>query len=163
MKQKTLFKLSDYKSEFGGALASAKRKARRPLSSKNAIHLVLRANIKRSGSLLKYRATIDNCFLIFAKSFGVKIYKKALVSNHIHITALFNSRDNYRKFIRAFTGSLAKKLKIKWHLRPWTRVLSWGRDFKTALKYVMQNHLEAIQAIPYQTRKAWCAATALQL
>ncbi|MEK6555766.1 MAG: hypothetical protein AABZ31_11025, partial [Bdellovibrionota bacterium] len=45
-------------------------------------------------------------------------------------------------------------LKIKWHLRPWTRLLKWGRDLNIALKYVLQNHLEAIGEIPYQVRRA---------
>ncbi|MEK6553963.1 MAG: transposase [Bdellovibrionota bacterium] len=153
MKQKTLFKLSEYSSEFGGALAAKKRKVRRPLSSKNPIHIVLRADITQSGSLLKYRSSIEKYFMKFARDFDVRIYKKALVSNHIHFVALFGSRYSYTKFVRALTGTLAKNLKIKWHLRPWTRLLKWGRDLSTALKYVLQNHLEATRVIPYQKRR----------
>ena len=152
MKQKTLFKLSQFSSEFGGSLNLEKRKSRRPLSTKYAIHLVLRANIKKSGSLLLYRSKIDTYFPLFASKFGVNIYKKAIVSNHIHITARFYSSSSYKMFIRALTGSLSKVLKIKWEFRPFTRILKWGRAFQIALKYVEQNHLEAIGEIPFQKR-----------
>jgi REP element-mobilizing transposase RayT len=153
MKQKTLFKVSDYNSEFGGTLLAGKRKSRRPFSSRNAMKLVLRADIKESGSLLKHRLKIESELNKLAEKFGIKIYEKALVSNHIHMTAHFFSRGSYNKFIRAFTGTASKSLRIKWPLRPWTRILSWGRALKTAIQYTKQNHLEAIQAIPYQPRK----------
>jgi len=153
MKQKTLFKLSNFKSDFGGALLPGKRKTRRPLSYKNPTNIVLRADIEKSGSLLRSRVMIDNYFAMYAERFGVKIYEKAIVSNHIHLVALFSSRLQYMKFIRAISGTLACKLKIKWLLRPWTRILKWGRDLQTAIKYTLQNHFEAIGAIPYQKRK----------
>ena len=153
MKQKALFKLSDFTSDFGGELSIEKRRSRRPLSNKNPLHTVLSADVQTTGSLLKYRQPIETVFQIFAKRFGIRIYKKAIASNHIHWVALYPSRIQYRSFIRALTGSLAKKLKIKWRLRPWTRILHWGRAFKIALGYVLQNHLEAINEIPYQLRK----------
>ncbi len=153
MKQKTLFKLSDYSSDFGGELLRKKRKSKRPLSNKNSMHTVLSADIRGTGSLLKYREAIESSFRIFAKRFGIKIYRKAIASNHIHLVALYPTRHQYRSFIRAIAGSLAKKLNIKWHLRPWTRILNWGKAFATALKYVLQNHSEATKQIPYKKRK----------
>jgi REP element-mobilizing transposase RayT len=153
MKQKTLFRSSEYSSEFGGELLRQKRKSRRPLSTKLAMHLVLGADITKSGSLLKHRDAIDKCFANFATKFDVRIYKKSLVSNHIHVIALFSSRHSYIKFIRALTGALALKLKIKWRLRPWTRLIKWGRAFQSVIKYVVQNHNEAVGLIAYQPRR----------
>ncbi len=176
MKQKALFKISDYGSEFGGSfLKPGQRKTQRPLSSKNALKIVLRADMQKSRelarsaekklsgievvsphaeirSLLKYRKQIDELFVRFAAAFHVKIYEKALVSNHIHFVARFDSRDQYKKFMRALTGTIAKQLKIKWHLRPWSRIVAWGRGLKSAIQYTVQNHLEAIGTIPYQPR-----------
>ena len=153
MKQKTLFKLKDFGSEFGGALLNKRsRKIARPLSAKNAIHLVLRADASKSENLLKNKNAILHYLQKLASDFQLKIYEHALVSNHIHLTVRFLSRDLYKKFIRAFTGVLARRLKIKWLLRPYTRILKWGRALKTAMKYTKQNELEATGAIPYQPR-----------
>ena len=153
MKQKTLFKVSSYTSEFGGSLQQGQRKSSRPLSNKNAITIVLRGDTKHSGSLLNHRLTVNQAFASFAKKFHVKIYELAIVSNHCHFVALFQSRDQYRKFIRALTGTLTKKIKIIWSFRPWSRILAWGRAFQIAIDYVIQNHREAIGEICYQPRR----------
>lgn len=116
------------------------------------MHLVLRCNISRSGSLLKNRSKIEKYFQKFSKSFGVRIYKKAIVSNYCHVVALFRSRLQYQKFIRALTGAIAKSLQVQFLFRPWTRLLAWGRAFKTAIQYTIQNHFESLGVIPYQAR-----------
>ena len=155
MKQKTLFKLKDYSSEFGGSLFELKkRKGSRPLSTRNAHHFVLRANVSNSGSLLNHRRLIDRTFSTFAEKFGVKIDRYAIVSNHIHLVAQFSSRECYIKFIRAFSGRLALKCKIKWAGRPWSRILAWGRAFQVAIQYVIQNHEEAIGVRLYKPRRS---------
>lgn len=83
----------------------------------------------------------------------MKIYKAAICGDHVHLVGLFQSKINYAKFIRALTDTLARKLSIKFKFRPWSRILHWGRSFQIALKYTLQNHLEATGAIPYQARK----------
>lgn len=153
MKQKMLFKLANYSSEYGGSLGKGQRKTARPLSKKNALKIVLRGDTKKSGSLLKFRKDIDRYFAKFQKQFNVKVYKYSLVSNHIHFVALFPTRDQYRRFIRALTGTIARKTKIIWISKPWSRILAWGKAFRIALQYVEQNHLEAIGAIPFVPRK----------
>lgn len=156
MKQQTLFKLSDYKSDFGGSLSSSiqpRRNVRRPLSNKLPMHLVLRCDIFQSGSLLKNCSKLEKYFQKFSQIFNVRIYKKAIVSNHCHIVALFHSRLQYQQFIRALTGAMAKSLQVKFLFRPWSRLLHWGRAFKIAVQYTTQNHFEALGVIPYQPRK----------
>lgn len=39
-----------------------------------------------------------------------------------------------------------------WQFRPWSRVLSWGRDYRTCCAYVVQNTLEALGFIEYRPR-----------
>ena len=49
-----------------------------------------------------------------------------------------------------------KNLNVKagfWEFRPFSRVVSWGRDFKTCVKYLNQNVLEAFGFVPYKPRK----------
>lgn len=151
MRQKTLFKISDYKSDFGGSLNSKNR--RRPLSKTLPIHLVLKCDISKSGSLLKHRVQVEFYLAKFSKQFGIKVYKKAIVSNHAHVVALFQSRLQYRQFIRALTGAIAKSLKVKFLFRPWTRLLNWGRPLQIAIQYTLQNQMEALGVTPYRPRR----------
>jgi hypothetical protein len=60
------------------------------------------------------------------------------------------NKEDYTKFIRALTSKLASGIrkakpntKTIFTLRPFTRILSWGRDFRNALNYQMINQLEA--------------------
>jgi hypothetical protein len=153
MKQKTLFRLSNYSSEFGGSLLGGKRKTARPISSRNPIHLVMRADVSKSGSLLKHRWEIDSLVRVLSQKFNVKVYEYSVVGNHLHFVVLFGARDFYKKWIRALAGMLAQALKIKWTLRPYSRILHWGRGYKAAIFYVIQNHLEAIGVIDYKPRR----------
>ena len=134
---------------FGGDLLQGKRKTARPLSTKLPVHLVFRA---RQTSLRAKQSEIQGLLNRFARKFGVKIYEFAICTNHIHLLVRIHSRSLYRQFARAFTGSVSRKFKIQWLVRPFTRLLSWGRDFKTARNYVMQNEKEASGEIRYQPR-----------
>jgi len=40
-----------------------------------------------------------------------------------------------------------------WQFRPFTRVLTWGRNFRVCCAYVIQNKLEAMGFVPYRARK----------
>lgn len=139
VKQKTLFKLSEYSSEFGGSLNLSTRKSRRPLSPKNALKVVLRGEIQKSGSLLKHRNIIDQAFIKFAKRFDIRIYEKAIVSNHIHFVALFGSRDRYKKFIRALTGAIASKNKIILRLSARSNISRARKSHPTLLRASSHN------------------------
>ena len=139
--------------EFGGELLKGSRKSSRPLSSKRSLHLVLRADTAQTGSIRKFKNGISALLDKYSKKFGVKIYKYAIAGNHIHIVLLAPHRVQYRAWIRTFTARLSVSFKIKWAHRPWSRVLSWGREFKTVVKYVLQNILEAEGVIAYKPRK----------
>ncbi len=203
MRQRTLFKLKDYSSEFGGSLLNNKRRSERPFSRKNPLKIVLKAapqfvsqsvsqSVTQSGShfctqpnsqpnsrdkgldqsrrlarsrqldqslqltqshlLTRFRKPITDLFNKFSKDFNVKLYELAICGDHIHFVALFPNKDSYVKFIKALTGTIARKHKIKFKFRPWSRILVWGRALKIAIKYTLQNHLESIGAIPYQPR-----------
>ena len=207
---------------FGGALLEGRRKHLRPLSVKDSLHFVLRsrwASGKDSFLAARNRKVIDNIITHFAKKFGVKIYERALNSNHIHLLLRITNRPLYRAFIKAVSGKVAShvmgqqsfklfcesrqpsisqsshpssfdpnakiskagdgvhsskgaqtveknmqtldKNKIKdgkkdqgfWEFRPFSRVVNWGRDFKTCVQYLKQNVLEALDFVPYKPRK----------
>ena len=95
---------------------------------------------------------------------GVKVYRFANGGNHLHLLVLPNSREAFNAYVRALSGLIArvtlgaergKAMRLKfWDARPFTRIIEWGREFKTVCGYVLQNTLEAIGFIPYQPRKS---------
>ncbi len=94
----------------GGALLAGKRKSLRPLTSKDSIHFVLRsAWATKQNSFLTPRNRREINFLIdhFAKKFGVRVYERAINSNHIHLLLKITNRTLYRAFIRALSGKIA--------------------------------------------------------
>lgn len=138
--------------EFGGALLSGNKKSLRPLCSKRALHLVLKVDALRSGSIRRYQVEISKLLAKYSSQFGVQIYKYAICGNHIHIVLRVSHRAVYRAWIRTITGRISINFKIKWALSPWSRILSWGREFKTVINYVWQNILEAEGVIEYKPR-----------
>ena len=136
------------KKSFGGGLILRKRKTKRPLKVNQPLHLILKSNYKfvfnpRNQSLIEL---IENQ----AAKFEIKIDQLALNFSHIHFVIRFSLEDNYKKFIRSLTSLLA--LKIRKHypefenifqLRPYTRVIEWGRDYKNVLRYSLKNIHEA--------------------
>lgn len=98
---------------FGGALLEGKRKSLRPLSSKDAIHLVMRsewATGRDSFLASRHLPQVNRILIHFAKKFGVRIYQKAINGNHIHLLVRISIRRLYRAFIKAVTGKIASQI-----------------------------------------------------
>ncbi len=127
---------------YGGSLAQGKRKSTRPLSFKRSTHLVLKTS--DHVQLLRHRSSVEVIVNRFSKRFGIKIYQLAIHTDHVHIHVKLNNRILYCRWIRAVTSQLACRIKgLKWSLRPFTRVVSWGRDFKRVIDYIRFNIVEA--------------------
>jgi REP element-mobilizing transposase RayT len=155
---------------FGGSLLHGRRRRSRPLSTSEAIHLVLRSSWARGPTsflLTKNKKFIQWLLASNAKKYGIKVYRCAIVSNHLHLVIRIRDRRSYRAFIRVFSGRVATQvmnsqsfqsfqryLWVKfqsdtneiqgkgqafWQFRPWSRILYWGRDFKQACRYVELN------------------------
>ncbi len=144
---------------FGGSLLKSNPKTKRTLSTKSAIHLVLKSEIATgpNSMLQKYNAKkIDSLIRHQAKLCGIKIYHLVNVGNHLHIVIQITKRHLYAKFIRAITGLIARhvlnkqrgpensavssKKKIQfWIARPFTRIITWGRDFNYVRNYMKKN------------------------
>jgi REP element-mobilizing transposase RayT len=150
---------------FGGDfLKNSHAKEKRPISIKRSMHLVMRSSKAKSElSFLRKDKRIKEVIATQARAFGVKIYRLANGGNHLHIILLPRSREAFNGFIRAISGLIArlvlgvergkaKRLKF-WDKRPFTRIVEWGRGFKTVSNYLLQNTLEALGFIPYQPRK----------
>lgn len=78
-----------------------------------------------------------------SQRFGVKIYNIGVHADHIHLHVQFGSRQLYIKWIRGLTASLVKVISdLKWKFIPFTRIVSWGREFKKVSGYVDFNETE---------------------
>lgn len=141
MKQTTLFSLNS-KSDFGGSLLSGRRKTARPLGLKKSNHLVLKTKIPFL--LLRNKKLVRDVLHQFGQKFGVKILSHAVHSDHIHISFKTQNRDAYKKWIRATASVLVQKIKgLRFSLRPWSRIVEWGRSFKAVQAYILGNQIEA--------------------
>ncbi len=155
---------------FGGGLLKGNPKIKRPLSTKNPVHLVLKS--KRafgSQSMLdqKHVSKIDLLVRRQAKSCGIKIYHFVNVGNHLHLVLRIYDRRLYLKFIRSISGLIARQVLKKergpdalnddqstalaarlqrssfWLARPFTRIAAWGRDYRALSKYMDKNRAQA--------------------
>ena len=165
-KQLTLTKEMIREVESGGDYSNGRRKSRRPFISKEALHIVCRSEIAKDElSLLlpKNRQRIDTLTNLLSIRFGIKIYDRATNQNHLHFLLRAQSKTALTSFLRALPGMLAMRitgakkgspLTIRfWTKRIWSRIVSFGRDFRAVKKYIMQNTLEALGLIPYTPRK----------
>lgn len=150
---------------FGGAyLKKSHAKTKRPVTTKRSMHLVMRSSLaKGDHSLLKHAANIRQIIQKQSQKFGVKVYRLANAGNHLHMVILPSSRKGLNGFLRSISGLIARKAlgaekgsskKIQfWDQRPFTRILEWGHEYRTVLRYLVQNSLEAFGFIPYTSRK----------
>ncbi len=171
--------------EHGGILAVGKRRSRRPLSTKHALHVTLKSD-HASGlrSLLRHRQLIERISERAAKRFGIRIYQHAICNNHLHFLIRGKRREEIQNFFRVFAGHIAQEIlrahplptpepaskpgapppahrpgckknqRKFWALLIYSRVTSWGREFKSVSLYIIRNTLEALHIIAYRPRRA---------
>jgi len=152
--------------EFGGALIKGNPREARPIAIKKPMHLVMRSSLAvgEYSFLRSVRSRkIEDAVRRLGKMTGVRVYRFANSGNHLHLILLPRSREAFKAYLRAVTGLIARitlgvergksQGKKFWNARPYTRIIEWGREFKTVSAYVSQNTLEALGFIPYQSRK----------
>ncbi len=176
MKQ-TEFQMNDKsRREHGGQLLIGRRKTRRPLSTKQPIHLVLRSDFAYGArSLTKHIHLIETILREAAKRYGVRVYEKAIVSNHIHLLIRGKRRIDLQNFFRMLAGHIAQNILSRhpltenqapksvqrdkqnkfWETKIYSRLITWGREFKKVKNYVVQNVREATEFIIYKKRRSF--------
>lgn len=65
-----------------------------------------------------------------------------------HITSKKNTKNTAKK-----PTGCRKNQRQFWALLVYTRIITWGREFKSVSRYILQNTLEALQLIAYKPRK----------
>lgn len=149
---------------FGGALLKGHPRKARPISLKRPLHLVLRSTLATGDrSFLRRHREIQTLIHRAARQQGIRLYRLANSGNHLHLLILARTRRTYRAFIRTVSGLIARLAlgtqKTRparqrfWDHRPFTRIVAWGRDYRQASAYLLQNTLEAHGLIPYRERR----------
>ena len=153
MRQTAFSFLGDFKREFGGSLLAGKRKTMRPLSTKEPIHLVLKSTGNRVFSPGDRR--IENLIRNQAAKYKIKLFRISLNWTHVHAIIQIKDRKSYNSFIRTVTALLVslisqiRKMDLTglFDLRPFTKIISWGRQFKSLFGYHDLNDMEAFGMI----------------
>jgi hypothetical protein len=109
--------------------------------------------LKSSGSSI-FNPTdkgVTRIIQVQAKKFNIKLYDMALNWSHAHMAMMLKHREDYNRFIRAVTSALANYFRKKrpelntiLDLRPYTKILTWGRQFRNVLEYIVLNQMEAM-------------------
>src|SRR3990167_6268083 len=90
------FEILEMKSvkHFGGAyLKNSHAKTKRPITTKRAMHLVLRSLLAKGAlSLLRKDKEIREIIIEQGERFGVKVYRLANAGKHLHLIVLPRSR-----------------------------------------------------------------------
>lgn len=98
---------------FGGSLLVGRRKGPRPINTKEAVHFVLRSQFgfgRRSFRNSRNIKTIERILEKASLKYRVKIYRKAIQSNHIHLVIKVATKESYRAFIAVISGRIASHI-----------------------------------------------------
>jgi REP element-mobilizing transposase RayT len=150
----------------GGEYSIGKRKSRRPITTKKAMHVTLRSShaIGKLSFLRKENASIVKFLLqSVSKRHHVRVYRYAINGNHLHLLIQGQRREGIQNFFRVFSGQLAEKItkahrgdafKGKfWDNLLFSRIVEWGKAFAIVCRYILRNELEANGTIAYTPRK----------
>ncbi len=158
MRQTSFAFVKNYKKEFGGSLLENKRKSKRPLSIKQPLHLILKSSHREVFNPSNARLT--KLIKEQAQRFHIKVFDFAVNWNHIHLLIQIKSRESYVQFIRALTSILATRIRSArpflnqiFTLRPYTKIITWGCQFRNAMKYQVINKLEAFNLLRRTNKK----------
>ena len=145
----------------GGDHTQGKRKTRRPIDPRQALHVVLRSSLARGELSLLHPKHCDPVHIFthkLAKRWGVRIYRYANVGNHIHLLIKVPSRAVWQRFMRELAGGIAiivtgarKGLALAkndngrgfWDGLAFTRIVHFGRDFVNVGRYLIKNLFES--------------------
>lgn len=151
------FKNSTLVRDFGGSLAKGNPKTARPIAVRAPMHFVFRSTLATGRrSFLNFDRKIQALIRTQASRFSVRVYDIANAGNHLHCLFLITTRRTFAAFMSAITGLIARMvvraergrawkltaLQKFWDARPFSRILTWGRDYRRCRKYLAINRVE---------------------
>jgi REP element-mobilizing transposase RayT len=132
---------------FGGALLKGSHpKKKRVFSARLPMHVVLKSSqAVSSRSLLRHGSAVARILGEQARRHHVRLDAVANAGNHLHLLLQAPSRDCLSAFLRAIAGRIAQLAGSEqgfWDARPFSRLVSWGQDFKRVCRYLCVNATE---------------------
>jgi REP element-mobilizing transposase RayT len=147
--------------DHGGSLRPRRRKTARAIDPKQLLHTVLKSSRARGEwSMLsrRHRPHVDQAVARIARHHGVRLYRYANVGNHLHLLLKTPSRLAFQRFLKEAAGTVAlivtgakkgaalpknESLRGFWDSLAYSRIVSWGREFRSVQQYFIKNLLEA--------------------
>jgi REP element-mobilizing transposase RayT len=142
--------------DHGGATAKGRRKVARPFDPKRPLHLVLKSSRAcGSWSLLhpKNAPQVEEILRSNARKHGVRLYRVMNVGNHLHLLVSAKTRTAFQSFLREMAGAVAFRVTGAkkthpiggrfWDALAYSRIVTWGREFKALHDYLIKNAFEA--------------------
>ncbi len=166
MRQQDFEFLKKVPREFGGSLLENKRKFKRTITADLPIHLVLKSDKARGEfSFINHQTKLQEKSFAISRRHGVRIYAWCINWDHIHFVIRLRHVNDYSNWIRELTKELVlviskeTKTKIKsfFTCRPYTRIITWGREFREVLDYLKLNEMEVAGIRPIM-RRSRCKA-----
>src|SRR5262249_40130100 len=143
------------RTEHGGAVGRGKRKTERPVSTRRPMHLVMKSDRAHGAwSLQKHAAMVRATLRVAARRNQIRGYALANVGTHLHLLIRVRRRTDFQRFLRSFTGLVARRITGArrgaprgrfWGPLVWSRIVAWGRDYYGVRHYVFRNEIEAAQ------------------
>ena len=175
MKQKSFEKIKwNHRYTHGGTFRKQRAgRGARPLSTKNCIHLVLKANKEKLVGGFRTHRRFKMVHLImrkYANHFWVQIDQISIQNDHIHVIIRASRRSKYGNFFRVVAGQIAQQFQRHgllnaavtdtpqitpgpflrlWKQRPFTRVIIGHKAYKLVRDYIQLNEKEALGLIRY--------------
>jgi REP element-mobilizing transposase RayT len=138
------------------------------MDPKQALHVTLKSSKARGAlSMLhpKHCNSIESFVRKTAEKWGVRIYRYANVGNHLHLLIKARSRPTWKSFAKELSGGIAQIVtgaqkgralqrtqddslpesakRGFWDGLIFTRIVSFGHDFKGVAEYLIKNLFEA--------------------
>ena len=129
-------------------------------------------------SLFKHKRMILSLMKKNSLRFQVKVYEYAIQGNHLHLLVKAQTREGLQNFFRVVAGHIAQRILTEcpptqsrggapqgfsgcqknqrkfWSYLLYSRIVSWGREFRLVANYIQRNTLELLQLIAYRPRSA---------
>lgn len=123
MQQISFFKPNRISKLHGGDTSIGRRRARRPLTTKSAIHVTLRSDFATGGRcLMKHHKLIYKILYKASKRFHISIYERAICGNHIHLLVRGKKRIDLQNFFRVVAGHIAQQILLQFPIHPTERL-----------------------------------------
>lgn len=145
--------LPSSQSKFGGTLLNGKRKTQRPIAINKPLHLIVKSEKTNEQIFFSPKdRQLNTLIKKSAERYNIRIYKFSVNWSHFHFVIKVLSRKDYVNFVRYlgaqvvayFSKMLKRNIKGLFRLRPFTRIVNWGKDFRKMCKYITTNIAESL-------------------